>query len=476
MPDFSSLPEVFVSDASLAAAVSREVKRGALRKLASRLYTRNLNDPPEQIVRRNLWPLIAAYLPGALIADRTALENRPAADGSVFLVAGHKRAIVLPGAVLRPRRGHPPLESDRPLIGGLRLASPARAFLENMRPSRARGGVARTLSKVEVEERLDEMLRRGGEAALQRLRDEARKTAVQLSLPGEFQRLDTLIGTLLGSRDTPLASPTAAARAAERPYDPQRLDLFQLLHAELARAAPVTRLERPTDGPALPFFEAYFSNFIEGTEFAVDEAADIVFKGHIRRARSADAHDVLGTWKVVSGKREMSRLPPKHRGTDGDSEQPSRAGYGGAPGARPWPIQDRCQSRRLHLLRRARAGGRDSGQRFRNLPQSRSPAPSRHLHDVPHLRGSSVRGRKWPRGPHHDECGTRGFGREPDRRANRLSQQLSDGVEGPLAEWHHRSCCADAGLRATLYLGRRLRGLEPGTLHLRKNKRLRRSQ
>lgn len=309
MPDFSALPEVFVSDASLAAAVSREVKRGALRKLASRLYTRNLNDPPEQIVRRNLWPLVAAYLPGALIADRTALENRPAADGSVFLVADHKRAIVLPGAVLRPRRGHPPLESDRPFIGGLRLASPARAFLQNMRPSRARGGVARTLSKVEVEERLDEMLRRGGEAALQRLRDEARKTAVQLSLPGEFQRLDTLIGTLLGSRDTPLASPTAAARAAGRPYDPQRLDLFLRLHAELARAAPVTRLERPTDGPALPFFEAYFSNFIEGTEFAVDEAADIVFKGHIPRARPADAHDVLGTWKVVSGKREMSRLP-----------------------------------------------------------------------------------------------------------------------------------------------------------------------
>ena len=38
----------------------------------------------------------------------------------------------------------------------------------------------------------------------------------------------------------------------------------------------MTRLARPTDGPALPFFEAYFSNFIEGTEFAVEEAADIV--------------------------------------------------------------------------------------------------------------------------------------------------------------------------------------------------------
>jgi len=39
-------------------------------------------------VQRNLRPLVAAYLPGALIADRTALENRPAVDGSVFQGAG----------------------------------------------------------------------------------------------------------------------------------------------------------------------------------------------------------------------------------------------------------------------------------------------------------------------------------------------------------------------------------------------------
>jgi hypothetical protein len=317
MPDFSAKPEAFVSNAGLAAAVSREVKRGTLRKLASRLYTRNFKDSPQQIVQRNLWPLVAAYLPGALIADRTALEYRPASDGSVFLIADHKRDIVLPGLVLRPRKGPPPLESDRPFLGGLRLSSPARAFLENLRPSRARGGVARTLSRREIEERLDEILRRSGQAALQRLRDEARVVAEPLGLENEFQRLDTLIGALLGTRKNALESPMAVrnesanrtARAAGQAYDPERLDLFQRLHAELANAAPVTRLAKPEDGPALPFFEAYFSNFIEGTEFAVDEAADIVFHGHIPKARPADAHDVLGTWKVTSDHREMSRLP-----------------------------------------------------------------------------------------------------------------------------------------------------------------------
>ena len=147
MPDFSAMPEVFVSSSELASAVSRETKRGRLRKLASRLYTRNLTEPPERIVQRNLWPLVAAYLPGALIADRTALENRPAADGSVFLIADHKRDIAMPGVTLRPRQGPPPLESDRSFIGTLRIASPARAYLENMRLSRAREGVARTFSR-----------------------------------------------------------------------------------------------------------------------------------------------------------------------------------------------------------------------------------------------------------------------------------------------------------------------------------------
>ncbi|HLK18444.1 MAG TPA: Fic family protein [Bryobacteraceae bacterium] len=301
MPDFSTMPEVFVSNSKLAAAVSRETKLGKLRKLGSRLYTRNFKEPPERIIQRNLWPLVAAYFPGALIADRTALENRPAPDGSIFLVAGGKRDIRLPGVTLRPRKGPAPLASDHPFVGGLRISSTARAYLENMRSSRARQSVARTLSKREMEERLDGMLRQSGESALKQLRDDARKIARELKLEEEQQKLDTLIGTLLGRR--------TEWRAAGLPYDPERLDLFQRLFAELAGTAPVTRLARATDGPALPFFEAYFSNFIEGTVFAVDEAEDIVFKGRIPAGRPEDAHDVLGTWKLVSDEREMSRVP-----------------------------------------------------------------------------------------------------------------------------------------------------------------------
>jgi hypothetical protein len=96
------------------------------------------------------------------------------------------------------------------------------ALLENMRCSRVRVGIARTLSKREIEERLDEMLRHGGELPIQRLRDEAREIARVLKLPDEFQRLDGRIGTMLGTRDVPLVSPVGAARAAGLPYGSSR--------------------------------------------------------------------------------------------------------------------------------------------------------------------------------------------------------------------------------------------------------------
>jgi len=68
----------------------------------------------------------------------------------------------------------------------------------------------------------------------------------------------------------------------------------------------------PSDGSRrrlLPFYEAYFSNYIEGTEFTIDEAAAIVFAGQIPRDRPEDAHDILGTYELVADPIEMSIVP-----------------------------------------------------------------------------------------------------------------------------------------------------------------------
>ncbi len=319
MPEISAakaieeMPEAFVSNTTTSREVSRAVKAGRLRKLASRLYTRNLTDPPDAVVGRNLWNIVAGYFPGALIADRTALENVPAHDGSICLITKSGRDIKLPGHTLRPRRGTGPLPTDRPFIAGLFLSSTPRAYLENMRSSRARGGlVARTLRRKEIEERLDTLIRRSGEDMANRLRDEVRTTAELLDLGDEATMFDDMIGTLLGTRNVELTAPAAVARRRGRPYDPDRLALFQVLHAALCDHPPLARIApaRSSESDAtLAFFEAYFSNFIEGTEFAVEEAADIVFRGLIPNERPEDAHDVLGTWRIVSDDREMQKTP-----------------------------------------------------------------------------------------------------------------------------------------------------------------------
>lgn len=314
MPEKSlaDLPDVFISNSEIKLLVARGIRQGKIRKLASRLYTKNLTGPPEQIIKRNLWQIVGGYVPGALIADRTAIENAPAQDGSIFVITDRKRDIALPGVTIRVRKGTGPLENDRPFIGGLYLSSQARAYLENMMPTRRRGRVARTLTRKEVEARLEAMLRRGGAEALNNLRDEARTIAPQLEQQDSFAALDRLIGALLGTQDEKLVTPQGQARYAGTPFDPDRLRLFELLHKELRNWPPVTRkapARTPEATDTLAFFEAYFSNFIEGTEFEVKEAAAIVFDGVIPRERPADAHDVLGTWRIVSDKTEISKTP-----------------------------------------------------------------------------------------------------------------------------------------------------------------------
>ena len=313
-----AMPEAFVSTAALSGEVSRRRKAGRLRKLGSRLYTFNMVDAPEAIVRRNLWDIVAGYFPGALVADRTALENAPAADGSVCLVTQSGSTLVLPGIVLRPRRGADPQESDRPFLNALFLSSTARAWLDNLRRSRRSraGWLPRTLSGRELEYRLDSLIRQAGVDAVNRLRDEARALAPAIDRTAEAERLDLLVGTVLGTRPqaVPLCTPRAQARRAGRPYDPARLELFDILHRALRDMPPSYRpasTREPEAAATLAFYDAYFSNFIEGTEFAVDEAADIVFRGHIPGERPADAHDVMGVWRIVSNDAAM-RLAPSN--------------------------------------------------------------------------------------------------------------------------------------------------------------------
>ncbi|MCS3743394.1 MULTISPECIES: Fic family protein [unclassified Rhizobium] len=306
------IPDFIVSTTATSLQISRAVQAGKLRPLGSRLFTSHLSGDPAELVRRNVWKIVPLYFPDAVIVDRTALEMKPAGDGTVFLDAGSKRDVELPGITLRARVGVGRVVGDFPMRDSLYCSSRARAFVENMVSSRARTGVSRTASRVEIEEHLTKYLRTNGEAGLNLLRDQIKDAGRVLGLVKESNDLDTIIGTLLGTRDVKLSAPSAIAHATGMPFDHKRVDLLNSMYDVLRARAPQSPRIAHLNGSSavhMAFFEAYFSNFIEGTEFEVEEAEDIIFNGAIPPERPADAHDIQGTFAVVSNPDDNGRTP-----------------------------------------------------------------------------------------------------------------------------------------------------------------------
>ncbi|MGD0454077.1 MAG: Fic family protein [Solirubrobacteraceae bacterium] len=305
-----NLPEIFrPEDAKWA---SRAAKRGEIRRLARGLYTSNLDEPVARLVRRRWYDVAAIYFPRSVIVDRSAVLAGPAEDGSLFLDVGPRaaspRPVALPGLTLRPRSGPGPVDGDAEFLA-LYISSPARTVLDNLRPSRARSGMSRTLHREELEEHLDRMARNRGARALNELRDEARAIAPAIGAEQQLIDLDGLVGALLGTHETDLRTPAAKARHAGRAYDTERLHRFEVLRAELAQQDFAERAAPEDPERLFAFFEAYLSNWIEGTQFEIEEAEEIIFEGRIPAQRPADAHDIQGTFDAITDPGLRSQPP-----------------------------------------------------------------------------------------------------------------------------------------------------------------------
>jgi hypothetical protein len=180
------------------------------------------------------------------------------------------------------------------------ISSQARALLENLTSSRGDAAERRTLGVEAVESWLARFISRDISGATNKIRDAARSIAGGLGLESEFKRLDRIIGTLLGTQRTHLTAPAAIARAAGKPYDDARVTLFQTLAAELqANPLQVPTADVTANSDLQAFIETYFSNYIEGTEFEIEEAHDIVVQGRPLQYREDDSHDILGTYRAI---------------------------------------------------------------------------------------------------------------------------------------------------------------------------------
>jgi hypothetical protein len=311
----SHLNEVIAgtSNKKLNRQISGLYARGIIRKIAPRLYTPNFDDPPEEIIRRNLFEVLGLLYPGVMLSHRSAFEFAPTSAGHIFLSYSYTKKVTLPGVILRFLEGPGPVEGDRSFSGNLYVSQEARAFLENMQRAQRPGPESKTLSLPEIEEKLDQMIRLHGEEEVNRLRDDARILAGKLDMEKEFVSLESIIAAMLTTRDAGvLTSSLGTARALGKPYDPHRVLLFQDLFRELEATHFPLQDEVNSTPKAFrnfAFFESYFSNYIEGTVFGLEEARQIVESGLPLPARNEDSHDILGTYRLVSDRREMSVLP-----------------------------------------------------------------------------------------------------------------------------------------------------------------------
>ena len=297
--------------------IAKMKKEGRLVKIAPKIYTTNLNDTPENIILRNLFFILGELYPSAVMSHRSAFECRPTNDGHIFLTYLYSKKVSLPGITIHLLEGQKALSNDYPFMG-LHMSSSARAYLENLQPAYSRDGISKCLPQNVIEEKLDKVLQVNGEKELNRLRDTAREIAEQLNMVGEFKKLDSIIGAILSTKPSKiLTSSVAEARALGEPFDSQRLKLFSILMAAL-NEHEFEYLPDPNKADAaysnFAFFESYFSNYIEGTEFDVEDAQQIIRSLTPMPARSADSHDILGTYFIVSNRKEMSETPstPDH--------------------------------------------------------------------------------------------------------------------------------------------------------------------
>ena len=310
-----NLPEIVFASAHKAESqrISRWVKSGILRKLVPRVYTSNSKDSDEAIVARNLYLILTKLFPGAVLSHRTALEGGPTKTGDLFLTYKYSRKVNLPGFSVHLLKGPGPVEGDMPFLQGLFMSSRPRAFIENLQISRSRSSIAKVLSRADIEERLDRICQIRGADALNQLRDEARTIALSLHMEDPFQKLNKIISAILRTRPAKeLVSPQARATSLGIPYDPQRLETFNRLFACLTQSQLPIRKEvglSEEETHLAAFFEAYFSNYIEGTEFEIDQAHAIVFQNKIPQERPEDAHDIMGTFRIVANQQEMRTVP-----------------------------------------------------------------------------------------------------------------------------------------------------------------------
>lgn len=289
-------------------------RRGDLYRIRQGIYTDydDREDVDNTLIRQ--WDKVVRFLfvdPVAVF--RTAVELAPAQGRIYLMVPDLQRRTVKVGPLqflVEPGVVDQGVEPFNPVM--MRSNLP-RQLLENLSPARAKSGIKKTLGKDWVETRLVQEVERCGEPGLNQLRDEARTLAPVLGYNKEFTTLNKMVAAILKTHPASgiLQTGVGIAHASGEPFDGNRLDLFRSFAAYLSKTdLTVMPFEHnKTAWKNLTFFESYFSNYIEGTQFTLDEAEEIVTSGKALYNRHADSHDVLAHIEISGDAVELNRTP-----------------------------------------------------------------------------------------------------------------------------------------------------------------------
>ncbi len=309
----NSVKEIIVGTKEKDREIQKLKKMDLIVKIAPRLYSTVKNEPVETVVKRNWYHILSELYPDALLSHRSAFEKIPTPNGHIYLTYSYKENVVLPGLHIHLLNGPAATFGDDIFFNRTKVSGTVRAYLENLQQSRNTGEVSKCLTREQLEVRLENFISVKGEEALNSLRDNAKQIAPLLNMQKEFALLNSLISDMLGTGFSKnLVSAVAKARIIGAPLDIHRVEQFESLYADLAAQEFPDYNDKNLSSQAyknFAFFECYFSNFIEGTEFTVQEAKQIITSLIPLPARGEDSHDVLRTYQIVSNKEEMSVNP-----------------------------------------------------------------------------------------------------------------------------------------------------------------------
>ncbi len=304
---------IFPKDINESKKFSKLVAKGKLKRIRKGMYTNAAWEDIPQLVNNKWAEIVHSLFPQAIASHSTAALLYPK-NKIVHITANVKirrRVSISDLLIIEVHPGNTK-QLIEPFTPFLNRSEPARFLLENLLATHKDSQFPKALGQAWVESELCKVIQRRGEKALNEIREKAKQYSIGHNLQKEFKLLNQLISAILTTHSPDLlVNSVAIAMANNIPFDKPRIDLFKQLasYLNLCQLKERNFSYSKVSWRNLAFYESYFSNYIEGTEFEIDEAAQIVFEKQEIQNRHRDSHDVLSVFEVVEDYTEMSTLP-----------------------------------------------------------------------------------------------------------------------------------------------------------------------